>query len=73
MQNCKASLRALAIWQIWIIFMSNLVPFHVLDDFGENPKLRYPHICTIHEHLIIKQPLETSIHKSVMPSMRIEP
>jgi hypothetical protein len=45
----------------------------MLDDFDENPKLRYPHICTIHEHLIKKQPLKTSIHKNAMPSKRIEP
>jgi len=45
----------------------------MLDDFDENPKLRYPDICTIHEHLIRKQPLKTSIHKNAMPSKRIEP
>ncbi len=70
MQDCEGSSRALA---IWIIFVNNLTLFPMLDDFDENPKLRYPHICTIHEHLIKKQPLKTSIHKNAMPSKRIEP
>ncbi len=45
----------------------------MLDNFCENPNLRYPHIYTIHKHLVKKQPLETSIHKSAMPSKGIEP
>jgi hypothetical protein len=44
-----------------------------VGQFGENPKLRYPHIYTIHKCLVRKQPFETSIHKSALPSKGIEP
>jgi hypothetical protein len=73
MHDCKGSRKALAIWQTWTIFVKNLVFFLMLDNFGENFKLRYPHIYTIHKHLVRKQPLETSIHKSVVPCKGIEP
>jgi hypothetical protein len=45
----------------------------ICENFGENPKLRYPHIYTILKHLVRKQSLETSIHKSAVPSKGIEP
>jgi hypothetical protein len=73
MQDCERSQKALAIWQTWILFVKKLALFPMLDNFCENPNLRYPHIYKIHKHLVKKQPLETSIHKSAMPSKGIEP